>query len=57
MRRTAQSSIMRGRVEAVTKQEAEALDDMLCNGGRLNIRLLGGAEAEPSFGATGRWFG
>ncbi|WP_284275423.1 ATP-dependent Clp protease adaptor ClpS [Mesorhizobium huakuii] len=54
MRRTAQTSIMRGGEETVTSQDlAEALDDMLFTGGRLNIRLLGGAidghqAAEPN---------
>ncbi|TPN84182.1 AAA family ATPase [Mesorhizobium sp. CU2] len=44
MRRTAQTSIMRGDGEAVTSKDlAEALDDMLFTGGRLNIKLLGGA--------------
>lgn len=44
MRRTAQTSIMRGDGEAVTSKDlAEALDDMLFTGGRLNVRLLGGA--------------
>lgn len=44
MRRTAQTSIMRGDGETVTSKElAEALDDMLFTGGRLNVRLLGGA--------------
>lgn len=44
MRRTAQSSIMRGRADVVTSQNiAEALDDMLFTGGALNVKLLGGA--------------
>jgi ATP-dependent Clp protease adapter protein ClpS len=55
MRRTAQASIMRGRAEAVTSQDlAEALDDMLFTGGRLNIKLLGGAEGEMAYSATGQ---
>ncbi|MFC3326526.1 ATP-dependent Clp protease adaptor ClpS [Mesorhizobium cantuariense] len=54
MRRTAQTSIMRGDEETVTSGDlAEALDDMLFPGGRLNVRLLGGASdghqaAEPN---------
>ncbi|PBB87882.1 MULTISPECIES: ATP-dependent Clp protease adaptor ClpS [unclassified Mesorhizobium] len=48
MRRTAQTSIMRGDGEAVTSKDlAEALDDMLFTGGRLNVKLLGGAAEEP----------
>ncbi|MDX8510412.1 ATP-dependent Clp protease adaptor ClpS [Mesorhizobium captivum] len=44
MRRIAQTSIMRGDGETVTSKDlAEALDDMLFTGGRLNVRLLGGA--------------
>ncbi|TPJ82281.1 ATP-dependent Clp protease adaptor ClpS [Mesorhizobium sp. B2-6-2] len=44
MRRAAQTSIMQGDGEAVTSKDlAEALDDMLFTGGRLNVRLLGGA--------------
>ncbi len=44
MRRTAQSSIAGGRADVVTSEDiAEALDDMLFTGGRLNIKLLGGA--------------
>jgi AAA+ superfamily predicted ATPase len=44
MRRTAQSGIMRGAGEAVTSGDlAEALDDMLFTGGRLNVNLLGAA--------------
>jgi ATP-dependent Clp protease adapter protein ClpS len=49
MRRTAQTSIMRGDEEIVTSKDlAEALDDMLFTGGRLNVRLLGGASDGPS---------
>ncbi len=49
MRRTAQTSIMHGDGEAVTSKDlAEALDDMLFTGGRLNVKLLGGATEEPS---------
>ncbi|TGQ07982.1 ATP-dependent Clp protease adaptor ClpS [Mesorhizobium sp. M2E.F.Ca.ET.219.01.1.1] len=49
MRRAAQASIMQGDGEAVTSQDlAEALDDMLFTGGRLNVRLLGGATEEIS---------
>lgn len=46
MRRTAQSSVMRDGGEVVTSENlAEALDDMLFTGGRLNVKLLGGADA------------
>ncbi|MDX8443490.1 hypothetical protein [Mesorhizobium australafricanum] len=49
MRRAAQTSIMQGDGEAVTSRDlAEALDDMLFTGGRLNVRLLGGATEETS---------
>ncbi|TGT69752.1 AAA family ATPase [bacterium M00.F.Ca.ET.159.01.1.1] len=49
MRRAAQTSIMQGDGEAVTSSDlAEALDDMLFTGGRLNVRLLGGATEEIS---------
>ncbi|RAZ90252.1 cell division protein FtsH [Mesorhizobium hawassense] len=49
MRRAAQTSIMQGDGEAVSSRDlAEALDDMLFTGGRLNVRLLGGASEEPS---------
>lgn len=45
MRRTAQSSIERGGGRAVTSADlGEALDDMLFTGGRLNVKLLGGAQ-------------
>jgi ATPase family associated with various cellular activities (AAA) len=45
MRRTAQSSVTRGDSRMVTSEDlAEALDDMLFTGGRLNVRLLGGAD-------------
>ena len=45
MRRTAQSSVMRGDSRKATSEDlAEALDDMLFTGGRLNVRLLGGAD-------------
>jgi len=47
MRRTAQSSLMRGESVATSEDIAEALDDMVFSGGRLNIRLLGGADGEP----------
>lgn len=44
MRRTAQSSVMRDGGEVVMSEDlAEALDDMLFTGGRLNVKLLGGA--------------
>jgi hypothetical protein len=49
MRRTAQSSVMRDGGEVVTSTDlAEALDDMLFTGGRLNVKLLGGADAESA---------
>lgn len=49
MRRTAQSSVMRNGGAVVTSEDlAEALDDMLFTGGRLNIKLLGGAETEAT---------
>jgi ATP-dependent Clp protease adapter protein ClpS len=45
MRRTAQSSIARSGGAAVqTADLSEALDDMLFAGGKLNVRLLGGAQ-------------
>ena len=45
MRRTVQASIERGGGQAVTTADlSEALDDMLFTGGRLNIKLLGGAQ-------------
>lgn len=47
MRRTAQSAIMRDGGEVVTSEDlAEALNDMLFTGGRLNVKLLGGAATE-----------
>lgn len=46
MRRTAQSAVMRDGGELVRSEDlAEALDDMLFTGGRLNVKLLGGADA------------
>jgi ATP-dependent Clp protease adapter protein ClpS len=48
MRRVAQSNVMRGDAGTVSSADlAEALDDMLFTGGRLNIRLLGGADGGP----------
>lgn len=47
MRRTAQSSLIRGESAATSEDIAEALNDMIFTGGRLNIRLLGGADGEP----------
>jgi ATP-dependent Clp protease adapter protein ClpS len=48
MRRVAQASVMRGDRSAVSSADlAEALDDMLFTGGRLNVRLLGGAVGAP----------
>jgi ATP-dependent Clp protease adapter protein ClpS len=44
MRRAAQASIQRDRAGEVTDADlSEALDDMLFTGGKLNIKLLGGA--------------
>ena len=44
MRRMAQASIARGGRDGVTGADLrEALDDMLFKGGRLNVKLLGGA--------------
>jgi ATP-dependent 26S proteasome regulatory subunit len=49
MRRTAQSSLMRGDSGTVTSEDiAEALNDMLFSGGRLNVMLLGGAANETA---------
>ena len=48
MRRVAQSNVMRGKGGAVSSADlAEALNDMLFTGGRLNVRLLGGADGLP----------
>jgi ATP-dependent Clp protease adapter protein ClpS len=45
MRRIAQASIARGGGSSVeTRDIGEALDDMLFAGGKLNVRLLGGAQ-------------
>lgn len=44
MRRAAQSAVMRdGGGTVMSEDLAEALDDMLFTGGRLNVKLLGGA--------------
>jgi ATP-dependent Clp protease adapter protein ClpS len=52
MRRTAQASIARDGCGAVTGADLrEALDDMLFTGGKLNIKLLGGASAYLLTGA------
>jgi hypothetical protein len=46
MRRIAQSALARDAGNSVTSADIdEALDDMLFGGGRLNVKLLGGAEA------------
>jgi ATP-dependent Clp protease adapter protein ClpS len=46
MRRIAQSSLARDGGNSVTSGDIdEALDDMLFTGGRLNVKLLGGAQA------------
>jgi ATP-dependent Clp protease adapter protein ClpS len=48
MRRVAQSNVMRGDGGRVNSADlAEALDDMLFSGGRLNVALLGGADGGP----------
>ncbi|HXI06119.1 MAG: hypothetical protein ACRC1G_20620 [Bradyrhizobium sp.] len=45
MRRIAQSSLVRsGGATIDTGDIGEAIDDMLFAGGRLNVRLLGGAQ-------------
>jgi hypothetical protein len=45
MRRIAQSAIARDEGQSVIAADIEeALDDMLFSGGRLNIKLLGGAQ-------------
>jgi ATP-dependent Clp protease adapter protein ClpS len=47
MRRTAQASLARGGDHAITSEDlGEALDDMLFTGGKLNIKLLGGAQGQ-----------
>jgi hypothetical protein len=46
MRRTAQASIERGGGQSITISDLrDAVDDMLFTGGKLNIKLLGGAQA------------
>ncbi|SEC64316.1 ClpX C4-type zinc finger [Rhizobiales bacterium GAS188] len=51
MRRTAQASIERGAGQSVTSADLrEALDDMLFTGGRLNVKLLGGAQGRLEAG-------
>jgi ATP-dependent 26S proteasome regulatory subunit len=46
MRRIAQASIARDRGTTVESDDiSEALDDMLFAGGKLNVKLLGGAQA------------
>ena len=45
MRRAAQASLVRGGDQHATQPDfTEALDDMLFTGGRLNVKLLGGAQ-------------
>jgi len=45
MRRTAQASLLRQSTQGVTVGDLEeALDDMLFSGGKLNVKLLGGAQ-------------
>jgi ATP-dependent Clp protease adapter protein ClpS/histone H3/H4 len=46
MRRTAQASIERGGRSVTSADLSEALDDMLFTGGKLNIKLLGGAQID-----------
>ncbi len=49
MRRTAQACVGRGGGKTVTVADInEALDDMLFSGGRLNVKLLGGAQEIPT---------
>lgn len=48
MRRTAQSSLLRADPVVTSQDVTEALNDMLFSGGRLNVRLLGGADGEPN---------
>jgi hypothetical protein len=49
MRRIAQSAIARdGAASAISADIDEALNDMLFAGGRLNVRLLGGAQETPA---------
>jgi ATP-dependent Clp protease adapter protein ClpS len=51
MRRIAQSSLARDGGETVTPADiGEALDDMLFTGGRLNVKLLGGAQEMAASG-------
>jgi hypothetical protein len=45
MRRTAQAVMARGGKEPIEADLGEALDDMLFVGGKLNVKLLGGAPA------------
>jgi hypothetical protein len=45
MRRVAQASLVRSDGAAIDSSDiSEAIDDMLFAGGRLNVRLLGGAQ-------------
>jgi hypothetical protein len=54
MRRVAQSSIARDDGNSVTSADLqEALNDMLFTGGRLNVRLLGGASGAFEASANG----
>jgi len=51
MRRVAQASVVRGGTGGVQLEDvAEALDDMLFTGGKLNIKLLGGAVGDEECG-------
>ena len=44
MRRIAQASLVRAGASIDSSDISEAIDDMLFAGGRLNVRLLGGAQ-------------
>jgi len=47
MRRTAQSGIERSASGAITSEDVrQAVDDMMFTGGKLNVKLLGGAETD-----------
>ena len=58
MRRTAQASLARGGDHAITSEDlGEALDDMLFTGGKLNIKLLGGAQGSEGAAPLKRAWG
>jgi ATP-dependent 26S proteasome regulatory subunit len=52
VRRTAQAAIQRGGETIKVDDLAKALDNMLFTGGKLNIKLLGGAKGAPDSGAA-----